>query len=138
MKTLSVGIGCRLHTSADEIETAVRAALGSHTFEQIATVPQLKRKRTNRACWSSARVTRFALQVFNREQILAIGVHEPSAAAREHLGVDGVCEPCALLAVAAGRTAHLIARKTVYAGVTVAIASTAPAHSVTTIQQDLP
>ncbi|WP_027779293.1 cobalamin biosynthesis protein [Paraburkholderia caledonica] len=138
MKTLSVGIGCRLHTSADEIETAVRAALGSHTFEQIATVASIGTKADEPGLLEFCARHGFALQVFNREQILAIRVHEPSAAAREHLGVDGVCEPCALLAVAAGRTAHLIARKTVYAGVTVAIASTAPAHSVTTIQQDLP
>ena len=62
-------------------------------------------------------------------------------AARERLGVDGVCEPCALLGATAGtgaglgesaacnaHRAKLIVRKTVHAGVTVAIAS-ATAHA---------
>jgi cobalamin biosynthesis protein CbiG len=140
MKTLSVGIGCRLHTSADEIETAVRAALGSHAFEEIATVASIETKAGEQGLLEFCARHALPLQVFNREQIAAISVHEPSAAAREHLGVDGVCEPCALLGVAAARTARLIARKTVYAGVTVAIASTEPAQAdtVTIIQQDLP
>ncbi len=45
-----------------------------------------------------------------------------SRIARKYLGVDGVCEPCALLA---GRRAKLIARKEVLNGVTAAIAEEA-------------
>jgi cobalamin biosynthesis protein CbiG len=79
-------------------------------------------------------------------------VAEPSAAVREHLGVDGVCEPCALLAATAGLgesvalnapQARLLVRKTVVDGVTVAIASS-DAHADSehpnndTQEQDLP
>ena len=122
-KTLSVGIGCRRHTSADEIETAVRAALGSHAFEEIATVASIETKADERGLLEFCARHALPLKLFSRGQIAAIGVEGASAAAREHLGVDGVCEPCALLGAPVARTAHLIARKTVYAGVTVAIAS---------------
>ncbi|MBW8835849.1 MAG: cobalamin biosynthesis protein, partial [Burkholderia sp.] len=115
MKTLSVGIGCRLHTSAEEIENAVRAALGSHAFEDIAAVASIETKAQEPGLLAFCARHKLPLQLFTREQIAALHVAEPSAAAREHLGVDGVCEPCALLGAsihAATHTQYLVARKT--------------------------
>ena len=143
MKTLSVGIGCRLQTSAEEIENAVRAALGSHSFEDIAAVASIETKAQEPGLLAFCSRHGLPLKLFTREQIAALHVAEPSAAAREHLGVDGVCEPCALLGAsirAAAHTPYLVARKTVHAGVTVAIASTEHAlpRSATFTDQDLP
>lgn len=41
MKTLTVGIGCRLHSSAEQIEAAVLATLGSHAFDEISTIASI-------------------------------------------------------------------------------------------------
>ncbi len=128
MKTLSVGIGCRLHTSADQIEAAVRAALGPHTFDEISTIASIDTKVHEPGLLEFCARHALPLTLFSREQIAAAPIAEPSAAAREHLGVDGVCEPCALLAAAnasagsAAPNARLLVRKTAHAGVTVAIA----------------
>jgi len=161
MKSLSVGIGCRLHSPAEQIEAAVRAALGSHGFDEILTVASVDTKAHEAGLLEFCARHALPLTLFSRERLAAVSVAEPSAAAREHLGVDGVCEPCALLAAAdAAKTAHaaeaasaaeaatpcelaasghsnapnatptptaphaqLLVRKTIHAGVTVAIAS---------------
>jgi len=160
MKTLSVGIGCRLHASADEIENAVRAALGPHAIEDIATVASIETKAAEAGLLEFCARHGLPLRVFSREQIAAIRVTHASAAAREHAGVDGVCEPCALLGALhaarqnlcvssavhdaspapAASTAQLIVGKTVCARVTVAIAAAqrTQAYSATLNQQDLP
>jgi len=163
MKTLSVGIGCRLHVSADEIENAVRAVLGPHAIEDIATVASIETKADEAGLLEFCARHGLPLQLFSREQIAAIRVTHASAAAREHAGVDGVCEPCALLGAlhaarqnlcvssaahdaspaspaTAASAAQLIVGKTVCAGVSVAIAvvQRMQADSATLNQQDLP
>ncbi|MFP3563478.1 cobalamin biosynthesis protein [Paraburkholderia sp. SIMBA_030] len=148
MKTLSVGIGCRLHCSAEQIDTAVRAALGHHTLDEISAIATIDVKAQEAGLLEFCARHALPLQRFSREQIAALTIAdaEPSTAAREHLGVDGVCEPCALLAAAAAQPnapdARLIVRKTVLDSVTVAIASTAhagidPTHDDSD-EQDLP
>jgi cobalamin biosynthesis protein CbiG len=150
MKTLSVGIGCRLHSSAEQIEAAVRAALGTRAFDQIRTVASVDTKADEAGLLAFCARHSLTLQLFSRERIAAMAVANPSAMVREHLGVDGVCEPCALLAASAepgtayvtpdapdARTpltatdepisprARLLVSKTLHAGVSVAIATTA-------------
>ncbi|ASW00786.1 cobalamin biosynthesis protein [Paraburkholderia aromaticivorans] len=134
MKTLSVGIGCRLHSPAEQIEAAVRAALGPHAFDAIRTVASVDTKAGETGLREFCARHALPLTFFSRAQIAAMPVTEPSAAVRGHLGVDGVCEPCALLAATAGLgdlaacndvpRAALLMRKTVHAGVAVAIATT--------------
>jgi len=129
MKTLSVGIGCRLHTPAADIEAAVRAALKSYAFEQIGTIATIDSKAHEAGLLDFCLRHALPLRLFTREQIAAVPLVSRSAAAHAHVGVDGVCEPCALLAAqtldaaTASRPARLAVRKTVHAGVTVAIAS---------------
>jgi len=139
--TLSVGIGCRLHTPAADIEAAVRAALGPYAFEQIGAVATIDIKANEAGLLDFCSRHALPLQLFTREQIAAVPLDSPSAAARAHLGVDGVCEACALLAAqtldpaTASRRARLVVRKTVHAGVTVAIASSgddADTHAAST------
>ncbi|MFM0672870.1 cobalamin biosynthesis protein [Paraburkholderia sediminicola] len=134
MKTLSVGVGCRLHSPAEQIEAAVRAALGAHSFDEIRTVASIDAKTREAGLLEFCARHALPLTFFSLEQIASIRVAEPSATVREHLGVDGVCEPCALLAATAGfdestaanaPQARLLVRKTIHAGITVAIASTA-------------
>jgi uroporphyrin-III C-methyltransferase len=118
-----------LHTPAADIEAAVRAALGAYAFEQIRTIATIDAKRSEPGLLDFCSRHALPLQLFTREQIAAVPMDSPSAAAHTHLGVDGVCEPCALLAAqtlnpaTASRRPRLIVRKTVHTGVTVAIAS---------------
>jgi cobalamin biosynthesis protein CbiG len=152
MKTLSVGIGCRLHSPAEQIEAAVRAALGAHSFDEILSVASVDTKARETGLLEFCARHALPLTFFSLDQIASMPVAEPSAAVREHLGVDGVCEPCALLAATAGLgesvalnapQARLLVRKTVVDGVTVAIASS-DAHADSehpnndTQEQDLP
>ena len=129
MPTLSVGIGCRSHSEAADIEAAVQAALGSNTFAQIRTVATIDTKANEAGLLEFCSRHRLPLQLFSREQIAAVPLASPSMAARAHLGVDGVCEPCALLAAAASdsaesaHSARLVVPKTTHAGITVAIAA---------------
>lgn len=98
MKTLSVGIGCRLHSSAAQIEAAVRAALGSLEFDRIRAVASIDTKADEAGLLEFCARHALPLHLFSREQIAAMPIANASSAVREHLGVDGVCEPCALLA----------------------------------------
>ncbi|MFM0731942.1 cobalamin biosynthesis protein [Paraburkholderia sediminicola] len=100
MKTLAVGIGCRLHNSAEQIEVAVRATLGSRTFDEISTIASIDTKAHEAGLLEFCARHALPLKLFSGAQIAAIAVDDPSEAAREHLGIDGVCEPCALLAAA--------------------------------------
>jgi cobalamin biosynthesis protein CbiG len=146
MKTLTVGIGCRLHSSAMQIEAAVLAALGPHAFDEIGAIASIDLKAHEAGLLEFCTRHALPLKLFSRAQIATIPMSEPSAAAREHLGADGVCEPCALLAAAmlpGVVTARLLTRKTVHDGVTVAIAVpfAHPALEPTrndTYEQDLP
>jgi cobalt-precorrin 5A hydrolase len=139
MKTLSIGIGCRSHSSAEQIEAAVRATLRSQTFSEIAAIASVDTKAHEAGLLEFCTRHALPLKLFSRAQIAAISVDDPSAAVREHLGIDGVCEPCALLAaagafdaadVADAHNTRLLVRKTVYGGVTVAIASSGSAQAI--------
>jgi cobalt-precorrin 5A hydrolase len=139
MKTLSIGIGCRSHSSAEQIEAAVRATLRSQTFSEIAAIASVDTKAHEAGLLEFCTRHALPLKLFSRAQIAAISVDDPSAAVREHLGIDGVCEPCALLAaadafdaadVADAHNTRLLVRKTVHGGVTVAIASSGSAQAI--------
>jgi len=153
MKTLSVGIGCRQNCSAAQIEAAVRAALGTCDNDgdtlglaDIATIATVDLKADEPGLREFCARHALPLETFSREQIAALprAATAPSAAAREHLGVDGVCEPCALLAASKLGTpdARLIVRKTILDGVTVAVAIASPVRtgfeSIHTPTQDRP
>jgi cobalt-precorrin 5A hydrolase len=123
---LAVGIGCRRGASADEIEHAVRAALDAlacasdlaGTFAQIGRVASIDAKRDEAGLREFCARHAFDLRFFAADDI-AKAASSLSPHARRHLGVDGVCEPCARLA---GDGGALLVGKTIVGGVTVAIA----------------
>src|ERR1700742_2247051 len=101
MKTLTVGIGCRSHSTAQQIEAAVRDALGPYVFDDIGAIASIDTKAHEAGLREFCAYHALPLKLFSRAQIATISVSAPSAATREHLGIDGVCEPCALLAAQA-------------------------------------
>jgi cobalt-precorrin 5A hydrolase len=123
MKTLSIGIGCKRNASAQQIESAVRAALAlaGRSLDHVVAVATIESKMHEPGIAGFCAQYTLPLHTFTAGQIAALGeVPTPSGAVRAILGVDGVCEPCALLALPG---ATLIVSKTVLDGVTVAIAS---------------
>jgi len=122
MTKLVAGIGCRRGVSAAQIEAAVRNALDNTlSFEALQAVASIETKANEAGLIAFCAAHALPLRTFTREQIAALDISvSVSAHVREHLGVDGVCEPCALLASQSG---ELLVPKRALDGVTVAIAS---------------
>jgi cobalt-precorrin 5A hydrolase len=122
-KPLTLGIGCRRFASAEQIDAAVRAALGTHSLDDVRAVATIDAKAQEPGLVAFCAQHRLPLRVFTRAEIaelVATVALTPSPTARAHLGADGVCEPCALLASPGGR---ILVGKTVRDGVTVAVAT---------------
>jgi cobalt-precorrin 5A hydrolase len=122
LKPLVVGIGCRKGVSIDQIETAVSEALSTVSrlkseIREIATV-DLKGDEPGIVKWCEQFCV--SLRLIPRSLIRdRPWVTESSPLVHSHFGIEGVCEPCALLATFKGR---LILRKITRNGVAVAIA----------------
>ncbi|MGV2293009.1 cobalamin biosynthesis protein [Trinickia sp. YCB016] len=125
-KPLTLGIGCRRFASVEQIDAAVRAALGAHSLDEVRAVATIDAKAQEPGLVAFCARYGLPLEVFTRAQIEGLAATPtltpsltPSPAALAHLGVEGVCEPCALLASQGGR---LLIGKTVRDGVTIAVA----------------
>ncbi|MEI6000052.1 cobalamin biosynthesis protein [Paraburkholderia bengalensis] len=134
---LVAGIGCRRGVSAEQIERAVRDALGATLdFAALHAVASLESKADEAGLVAFCAQHGLPLRTFTREAIASLdAATSVSAAAREHLGIDGVCEPCALLA---SRGGTLLVPKRARDGVTVAIACAAarsPSHDIPAIKE---
>ncbi|WP_335645764.1 cobalamin biosynthesis protein [Pandoraea vervacti] len=105
----------------------MRAALGTHSLDDVAVIGTLDRKAEDAALTAFCERHGIALTGFTPAQIEACLDEHPllprSATVHEHTGVQAICEPCALLA-APGST--LLAGKYAGDGITVAIATRAP------------
>jgi cobalt-precorrin 5A hydrolase len=127
MKRLSVGIGCRRGASIEQIDAAVRVALGDYAIDDIRSVATLDAKAEEPGLVAFCAQHGLPLRVFSRAQIASLpALATPSAAVQAHMGVGGVCEPCALLAAPAGK---LIIPKRVLDGVAVAVVAVAVADT---------
>ncbi|KNH10299.1 Cobalamin biosynthesis protein CbiG [Candidatus Burkholderia brachyanthoides] len=119
---LVIGVGCKRGASVDAIERAIRLSLGdSLAFADIACVASIEAKRDEAGLIAFGERHRLPLHFFGANEISSVTC-EPSAQACQAMNVDGVCEPCAL--IAGGASATLLVHKTVKDGVTVAIART--------------
>ena len=118
LKPLVIGIGCRKGVSAEQIERAVNHALPGQALTNVREVATIDLKAQEPGLLEFCARHDLPLRVFTLAQIAARPwVTAPSNWVRENIGVDGVCEPCALLACTRGR---LIVPKTACDGVTVA------------------
>jgi cobalt-precorrin 5A hydrolase len=122
MNTWVIGIGCRRGVRVEQIHAAVFAALGARPFANVRALASIDSKKDETALIEFAARHGLPLQFFSKRHIAQI---ETSASERVQtlIGIDGVCEPCALLASRDGR---IIVPKIVADGVTVAIAEDNP------------
>lgn len=119
LKPLVLGIGCRKGVPMERIEAAVRHALGSHAIDQVREVATVDLKAQEPGLLAFCAAFDLPLRVFARATLAARPwVSQPSDWVRQNVGLDGVCEPCALVASPRGR---LLVPKTSLDGVAVAV-----------------
>lgn len=122
MKRLIVGVGCRKGTSQQEILEAIDQAFekGECSREDIRCVATIDLKRDEPGLKEACITLGLPLRIVPMDQIKSFsGPYQRSSFVKEKIGVEGVSEPCALLA---GRRTKLIVPKLKHGRVCVAIA----------------
>ena len=121
-KTVTLGIGCRRRVTEEEVVKAVETCLAETGVApadvRVAGTIDLKKNEGGliRGCERLG----IPLKFFSKKRINGLrGDFGYGGPAERHLGVQGVAEPCALLA---GRESVLLCGKRVYGPVTVAVA----------------
>jgi len=121
-KKIVVGVGCRRGAPAGEIISAIGGALRRVGLApaDVRVIASIELKKDEGGLIEAAEQLGIPLRFFRAEEIAEVKAeYARSEFVKEKIGVEGVCEPCALLA---GRTAHIILPKTVFGQVTVAVA----------------
>ena len=119
LKPLVVGIGCRKGVPAERIEAAVCKALDKRRISEIREVATIDLKAEEPGLLDFCERHDLPLRVIARATVAARPwVTQPSAWVQQNVGVDGVCEPCALIASGRG---SLLVPKTTLDGVAVAV-----------------
>ncbi|SBV97613.1 CbiG family protein [uncultured delta proteobacterium] len=121
-KTLHIGIGCRRGAKAPEIAGLITAMLEQLELSpgSIADIASADVKQFEPGLLDAAAALGVPVRFFSVKELDAVPVTSVSPKAQEVFGVDGVCEPAALLA--AGENAVLRLPKRAAKGVTIAIA----------------
>lgn len=119
VKPLVIGIGCRKDVAVERIAAAVLQALGTRTLDEVREVATIDLKQDEPGLLAFCAAHNVPLRIIARETVAARSwVTVPSAWVSQQIGVDGVCEPCALIASPRGQ---LIVPKTALDGVAVAV-----------------
>lgn len=119
LKPLVVGIGCRKGVPAERIEAAVCKALGKRRISEIREIATIDLKAEEPGLLDFCERHDLPLRVIATATVAARPwVTQPSAWVQQNVGVDGVCEPCALIASGRG---SLLVPKTTLDGVAVAV-----------------
>ena len=121
-RNIIVGVGCRKGISAVKVKKAIQAGLKEVNclLANVRLAASIDLKKTENGLLKACRELELPLIFISKERIKNFnGEISYSKAALRHIGVRGVCEPCALIA---GRRTALILKKRIYNGVTVAIA----------------
>ncbi len=121
-KKIVVGVGCRKGAAASEIVSAITEGLRKVGLKpsDVRVIASVELKKDEGGLLQAASGLGVGLRLFRLEEIAEVEAeYNRSAFVKEKIGVEGVCEPCALLA---GRMAHVILPKTVFGQVTVAVA----------------
>ncbi|HKX33088.1 MAG TPA: cobalamin biosynthesis protein [Blastocatellia bacterium] len=119
LKPLVIGIGCRKGITADRIEAAVSHALNGRLLSEVREVATVDLKADEPGLIQFCERNDLPLRTFARAIVDGRSwVTQPSEWVRQNVGLDGVCEPCALIACPRGR---LVVPKMALNGVTVAV-----------------
>jgi cobalt-precorrin 5A hydrolase len=118
-RTLVVGVGCRKGVSEDQIGRAIHQALEDRALAEVREIATVDLKAEEPGLLAFAQRHGIAVRIISKKQIEERAwVGQPSQWVRQAVGLDGVCEPCALIASPRGR---LVVPKTTLDGVAVAV-----------------
>jgi cobalt-precorrin 5A hydrolase len=119
LKPLVLGIGCRKDVPVERIEAAVLLALNGYSLNQVREIATVDLKADEPGLLAFCAAHDIPLRVFSHATLAARAwCGKPSEWVRKNIDLDGVCEPCALVACARGK---LIVPKTTLDGVAVAV-----------------
>lgn len=121
-KALHIGIGCRRGSSAKAIEEAVKQVLKQHKLHprSIKAVASIDLKDDEAGLLEFVHKYQYQSVFYRAAELAALeGEFTPSSFVQSVTSVDNVCERSAVLSAGAGR---LLVAKTVFSGVTVAVA----------------
>ena len=120
-KKIIVGIGCRRGVSPNEVERAVRRALREKGIspEDVRVAATVDIKKGEKGLIKACSRLGLPLVFIPKDDIKNFKTPSTSEVVRRNIGLDGVCEPAALLA---GRRARLISKKKAFGGIAIAIA----------------
>lgn len=119
LKPLIVGIGCRKDTTVDQIEKVVTRSLGARMIDEVREIVTIDLKSKEPGLLQFCERHAIPLRYFSKADITERQwTTKPSSWVQQNIGLDGVCEPCALMASPRGR---LIVPKTTNDGVAIAI-----------------
>lgn len=118
-KPLVIGIGCRRNVSMEQIEAAVLHALGPRRLDDVRELATIDLKAGEPGLLAFCERHAIPLRVLASATVAGRPwVTQPSDWVRQNVGLDGVCEPCALIASVRGT---LVVPKTTLNGVAVAM-----------------
>jgi cobalt-precorrin 5A hydrolase len=119
LKPYIIGIGCRKNVSDQAIKAAILHALGEITLNQIREIATIDLKSKEPGLIEFCQRQHIPLRILQSKTINARQwVTQSSNWVRQNIGLDGVCEPCALTACSRGK---LIIPKITLNGVAVAV-----------------
>lgn len=119
LKPLVLGIGCRKGVAVERIEAAVTNVLGKRRLNEVREVATVDIKANEAGLLEFCERHDLPLRAIASATVAARPwVTQPSEWVRQNVGLDGVCEPCALIASPRGT---LIVPKTALDGVAVAV-----------------
>ena len=121
LKPLVMGIGCRKDISLEQVHRAIEHAVAmvGHKRSELRELVTIEMKAKEKALLEWSKNYDVPLRIITKEWIQQRPwVTEPSAWVLHNIGVEGVCEPCALLANPKG---ELILPKMAMDGVAIAI-----------------
>lgn len=120
-KKIVLGIGCRRGISTDKVKKAILSTLKKTrlTFDKIRLAATIDLKKNETGLIKACGELGLPLVFIPKEDIANFKSISPSEVVKRNIGLDGVCEPVAILA---GKKAKLICQKQIINGVTVAVA----------------
>lgn len=122
LKDTIIGIGCRKGIKKEVVVSGIKMALkkAKSSLKRVRCLVTIDLKAKEKGLCEASQALRIPLRIISRMRIKHYqGAYTKSEFVLKKIGIEGVCEPCALLA---GKRAHLVVPKLKINGVTVAIA----------------
>lgn len=122
MKDFILGIGTRRCVKKDRVKMAINIALEKVgiSLDDLRLVSTIDLKRDEKGLIEACKDLGLPIVFIPKGDIKNLGISlSSSEVVRRHIGLDSVCEPCALLA---GRRTRLVLRREIIDTVAVAIA----------------